>query len=85
MELEINRKKEWTGLIVGYIGAMAGLLGMAAYNYYMSDDKWKNRLVYSMKALNYTNIPEKINKENVDALYGSTLKTSISKLEKYRT
>ncbi len=35
MELEINRKKEWTGLIVGYIGAMAGLLGMAAYNYYV--------------------------------------------------
>ena len=58
---------------------------MAAYNYYMSDDKWKHRLVYSMKALNYTNIPEKINKENVDALYGNTLKTSISKLEKYRT
>ena len=35
MELEINRKKEWTGLIVGYIGAMVGLLGMAAYNYYV--------------------------------------------------
>ncbi len=35
MELEINRKKEWIGLTVGYIGAMAGLLGMAAYNYYV--------------------------------------------------
>ena len=58
---------------------------MAAYNYYMADDKWKHRLVYSLKALNYTNIPEKISKENVDALYGNTLKTSISKLEKYRT
>ena len=58
---------------------------MAAYNYYMSDDKWKHRLVYSLRALNYTNIPDKISKENVDALYGNTLKTSISKLEKYRT
>lgn len=58
---------------------------MAAYNYYMADDKWKHRLVYSLKALNYTNIPEKISRENVDALYGNTLKTSISKLEKYRT
>ncbi len=58
---------------------------MAAYNYYMADDKWKHRLVYSLKALNYTNIPDKISKENVDALYGNTLKTSISKLEKYRT
>jgi hypothetical protein len=35
MEIEINRKKEWIGLTVGYIGAMAGLLGMAAYNYYV--------------------------------------------------
>jgi len=58
---------------------------IAAYNYYMSNEKWKHRLVYSMKALNYTNIPEKISKENIDALYGNTLKTSISKLEKYRT
>lgn len=58
---------------------------IAAYNYYMTDEKWKHRLVYSLKAINYTNIPEKISRENIDALYGNTLKTSISKLEKYRT
>lgn len=37
-----------------------------------------------MKAINYTNIPEKINKENIEKLYGKTMKTSVSKLEQYR-
>lgn len=58
---------------------------IAVYNYYMSTEKWKNRLIYSLKALNYTNIPEKISTDNIKELYGNTLKTSISKLEKYRS
>ena len=58
---------------------------VAAYNYYMNNEKWKHKLIYSLKALNYTNMPEQISRENIDALYGNTLKTSISKLEKYRT
>ena len=51
----------------------------------MNNEKWKHKLIYSLKALNYTNMPEQISRENIDALYGNTLKTSISKLEKYRT
>ncbi|MBR2744522.1 MAG: helicase-exonuclease AddAB subunit AddB [Clostridia bacterium] len=57
---------------------------VSAYNYYMSEDKWKYKLISSLKALNYTNIPDKIDKENVDSLYGKTLKTSVSRLEQYR-
>ena len=58
---------------------------VAVYNYYMSEEKWKNKLIYSLKALNYTNIPEKISKDNIKELYGNTLKTSISRLEKYKS
>lgn len=38
-----------------------------------------------MKALNYTNEPDKINEELIEKLYGNTLKTSISKLEQYKS
>lgn len=56
-----------------------------AYNYYFSDEKWKYKLLSSMKAINYTNIPERINKDNIEKLYGKMMKTSVSKLEQYRS
>lgn len=51
------------------------------FNYYMKNDR--NKLENSLKSLNYTNIPEKIKKEEIEKLYGDTLTTSISQLEKY--
>ena len=55
-----------------------------AYKYYKNSDKWKQRLNNDLKGLDYTNIPEKICEQNINKLYGNTLKTSISRLEKYR-
>ena len=55
------------------------------YNYYKNDLNWNNRLKQNLNGLNYTNKKEKINKENINKLYGNTLVTSISKLEKYRS
>ena len=55
------------------------------FNYYKKDIEWNEKLTQSLKGLNYTNIPEKIEKENIDKLYGNTLVTSISKLERYRS
>ena len=55
------------------------------YDYYQKDTEWNERLKQSLKGLNYTNIPEKIEQENIDRLYGNTLVTSISKLERYRS
>lgn len=55
------------------------------YNYYKNNEQWKNQLENSMKALNYTNEPDKINEELIEKLYGNTLKTSISKLEQYKS
>ena len=54
------------------------------YNIFNADDKWHDKLKNSLKALNYTNNPEKITKENIEKMYGKTLKTSVSKLEQYR-
>ncbi len=55
------------------------------YDYYKKDTEWNTKLEQNLKGLNYTNIPEKIEQTNIDKLYGNTLVTSISKLEKYRS
>ena len=54
------------------------------YNYYKGQEEWNKKLTSDMQGLNYTNLPERIKQENIDKLYGNTLKTSISRLEKYR-
>ena len=55
------------------------------YDYYKKDNEWNEKLQQDLKGLNYTNIPEKIEQENINKLYGNTLTTSISKLERYRS
>ena len=55
------------------------------YQYFSNSDKWKDRLNFSMKAMNYTNVPEDISKEEIQKLYGNTLRTSISRLEQYKS
>ena len=55
------------------------------YDYYKKDTEWNEKLQQSLKGLEYTNIPEKIEQNNIDRLYGNTLVTSISKLERYRS
>ena len=54
------------------------------YNIYSNDLSYKTKLEEAINGFYYSNIPEKINQENIDKLYGDTLKTSISKLETYR-
>jgi len=54
------------------------------YNWYMQDEIWRAKLENSLKSIEYSNVPEQITIENIEKLYGSNLKTSISKLEQYR-
>ena len=54
------------------------------YNIYSKDLLYKDKLKEAINGFYYSNIPENLNKENLDKLYGDTLKTSISKLETYR-
>lgn len=44
----------------------------------------EDKLKSSLKGIDYTNKPEKINKENIKKLYGNILKTSVSRLEQYK-
>ena len=55
------------------------------YNYYKSQNDWKEKLYEDLEGLKYTNLPSSINKENVDKLYGNKLNTSVSQLERYRS
>ena len=55
------------------------------YKYFKNNKEWNKKLINDIKGLEYSNIPEQINKENVDKLYGNKLTTSISKLERYRS
>jgi len=50
----------------------------------MQDEKWSDKLQNAIQALTYKNIPEDINKHNIDSLYGKTLITSVSRLEQYK-
>lgn len=53
------------------------------YNIYSQSPEWRDKLLAAIKAINYNNNPEKITKENIQKMYGDTLKTSVSKLEQY--
>lgn len=61
----------------------------------LQNEKWKEvyewykinesrKLEKALSGLKYTNVPENISKENIQKLYGKSLKTSVSKLETYR-
>ena len=57
----------------------------AIYKYYKSQADWEEKLKGDLEGLNYTNLPKDIQKENINKLYGNTLTTSVSKLERYRS
>jgi ATP-dependent helicase/nuclease subunit B len=50
----------------------------------MQDTEYKTKLEEAIKGILYKNEPVKISKQNIESLYGNTLKTSISRLEQYR-
>ena len=55
------------------------------FKYFEEDPAWKARLYQSLKGVEYTNIPETIKPKFITKLYGNTLHTTISRLEKYRS
>ena len=55
------------------------------YNWYKNNKEYSYRLEKALEGLEYTNIPEKINKGNVQKLYGNTLNTTVSRLEQYKS
>lgn len=55
------------------------------YQYYKGKNEWQAKLQDDLQGLTYTNLPQNIKKENIEKLYGNTLNTSVSRLEKYRS
>ena len=55
------------------------------YLYYKNNIKWNEKLEEDIQGLGYTNIPKELEKENIEKLYGNTLHTSVSRLEKYKS
>ena len=55
------------------------------YKYYKNQNEWQEKLQEDLEGLKYTNLPKNILQENIDKLYGNTLNTSVSRLEKYRS
>ena len=46
--------------------------------------KDSERFKRALSGVYYTNLPEEISRENIEKMYGNTLKTSVSRLENYR-
>ena len=57
---------------------------LEVYKIYSEDQEYKEKLENAIKGFYYSNLGENINKENLEMLYGDTLRTSISKLESYK-
>ncbi len=55
------------------------------YQYYKRKSHWQEKLANDLQGLNHTNIPQKIQPQSMEKLYGNTLNTSVSRLEKYRS
>lgn len=54
------------------------------YCYYKKQNEWTEYLKKDLEAITYTNIPENIDKKQIEKLYGNVLKTSVSRLEQFR-
>ena len=85
----VNKKSTFEELINQirqyYAGEKIEDIWFQVFNYYMKDDEYAEKLRQAIKAINYVNIPENITNENIEKLYGKTLNTSVSKLEKFRS
>ena len=55
----------------------------AIYNYYKNQNEYYEKLQQNLEGIDYTNLPKNIDKNIIEKLYGNTLKTSVSRLEKY--
>ena len=55
------------------------------YKYFFKNEKYKKILKNNLNYIKKLKIPEKIKKENIQKLYGNKLKTSVSKLEKFKS
>lgn len=73
--LNIKRAKE---------GEEVDHIWSSVYNWYANNREWSTKLLNAIKGFEDKNTPERISEKNIKRLYGSSLKTSISRLEQYK-
>ena len=83
-EMNIYTKEVTFSELLSHINNMNGSW-YEVYNWYKNNPKYSYRLEKALEGLEYTNLPEKINKQNVQKLYGDTLHTTVSRLEQYKS
>ena len=83
-EMNIYTKEVTFSELLSHINNMNGSW-YEVYNWYKNNPKYSYRLEKALEGLEYTNLPEKINKHNVQKLYGDTLHTTVSRLEQYKS
>lgn len=90
----INKKYEITNKIMTYQELLENIATLkdnkeikniwyTVYKYYKNQNEWNIKIKEDLKGIDYTNIPENIKKDIIEKLYGNTLNTSVSKLEKF--
>lgn len=65
-------------------GKQIDKIWFSVYKIFSEDLVWRDKLNIAIKGLDFVNIPDDINEENVKKLYGDVLKTSVSRLEGYQ-
>ena len=66
-----------------YEGETINPLWKDVYNWFLSQDDWKNQCASINSALTYTNMVAPITKYKISSLYGNPLYSSVSRFEKY--
>ena len=83
-EMNIYTKEVTFSELLSHINNMNGSW-YEVYHWYKNNPKYSYRLEKALEGLEYTNLPEKISKHNVQKLYGDTLHTTVSRLEQYKS
>ena len=83
-EMNIYTKEVTFSELLSHINNMNGSW-YEVYQWYKNNPKYSYRLEKALEGLEYTNLPEKISKHNVQKLYGDTLHTTVSRLEQYKS
>ncbi len=83
-EMNIYTKEVTFSELLSHINNMNGSW-YEVYQWYKNNPQYSYRLEKALEGLEYTNLPEKISKNNVQKLYGDTLHTTVSRLEQYKS
>ena len=80
----VNKRVTFDNLLIAMQSGEMNETWQTVLELYKKDNQWNGRLQAALKGREDTNLPSKINEENIKKLYGNVLKTSVSKLEQYR-